>query len=135
MWSEKMQELAISNRHIKIGPPAQDADIQRLRDVLGEIPEELVSLLKEINGDSYFFLSVEQIIETNMALRAMDVFMPLDCLLFFAGNGCGDYYGYQIRKDGISPDNIFFWDHEYDNRIWVANSPEQLCDRYFNSEI
>jgi hypothetical protein len=51
--------------------------------------------------------------------------MPLDCLLFFGGNGCGDYYGYPITsQDGVRDDNVFIWEHEYDNRIWKANNLE-----------
>ena len=63
------------------------------------------------------------------------LFMPLNCLLFFAGNGCGDYYGFPITlSDGVRDDIVFMWEHEYDNRIWKANNLEDTIRRYYNSE-
>ena len=62
--------------------------------------------------------------------------MPLDCLLFFGGNGCGDYFGYPItRLSGVRNDNVFMWDHEYDSRIWKANNLEELIKKYYFDEI
>ncbi len=62
--------------------------------------------------------------------------MPLDCLLFFGGNGCGDYYGYPITlQDGVRDDNVFMWEHEYDNRIWKASNLEEAIKKYYNDEI
>ncbi|WP_163195776.1 SMI1/KNR4 family protein [Clostridium thermarum] len=135
MWIEKITEYAKTIRLINIKPPATDSEIQKLRDSLGEIPNDLVKILKELNGDGCVLLSVDEIIETNMRLRTLDDYMPLDCLLFFAGNGSGDYYGYQIRKNGICPYNIFLWDHEYDNRTWVAGSMDDFVTKYCNGEI
>jgi hypothetical protein len=102
VYIEKIKELSKTIGLIKINPPASDVEIQKLKDSLGEIPDDLIVLLKELNGDDCVFLSAKDIIETNMMLRTdpgFDVFMPLDCLLVFAHNGCGDYYGYQIRKE------------------------------------
>lgn len=62
--------------------------------------------------------------------------MPLDCLLFFGGNGCGDYFGYPITsQDAVRDDNVFMWEHEYDNRIWKANNLEDAIKKYYNDEI
>jgi len=89
-----------------------------------------------LNGDNWFVFSAEQIIEINLSMRALDCFMPLDCLLFFAGNGNGDYFGFPItQQDGIKEDSVFFWDHEYDNRIWKANDLEDVIRKYFSEEI
>ena len=92
-------------------------------------------MLNELNGDGCVFLSANEITETNQKLREYVDFMPLDCLLFFAGNGCGDYYGYQIRKSGLCPYNIFLWDHEYDSRTWAAGSMDEFVSRYCDGEI
>ena len=135
MWRNKITFIANTNKHIIMMPPASNDDIITLTSTLGDIPESLIVFLLEINGDCYFFLSVEQIIETNLLLRSIDTYMPLDCLLFFATNGCGDYFGYQIRKNGINANRIYFWDHESDNRIYVASSLEEVFDRYFKNEI
>lgn len=89
-----------------------------------------------MNGDNWLIFSTEQITETNLSARKLDCFMPLDCLLFFGGNGCGDYYGYPITsQDGVLNDNVFMWDHEYDNRIWKANNLEDAIKKYYNDEI
>lgn len=135
MWIEKIKKYAKDISMIAINPPATDAEIHKLIDALGEIPDDLVKLLKEINGDNCVLLSVGEIVETNKRLRSLVEYMPLDCLLFFAGNGSGDYYGYQIRKEGICSYNIFIWDHEYDNRTWVAGGMHEFISKYCNGEI
>lgn len=135
MWAEKIKEYSKTIELIKINPPAMNNEIQKLINYFGEIPDDLVNLLKEINGDDCVLLSVDEIIETNIRVRTLAEFMPLDCLLFFAKNGNGDYYGYQIRKEGICSYNIFIWDHEYDNRMWVAGGMEEFIAKYCNGEI
>ncbi|MDR1158177.1 MAG: SMI1/KNR4 family protein [Oscillospiraceae bacterium] len=135
MWIEKIKKYAKTIRLIDIKAPATDTEIQNLEKLLGEIPSDLVILLKELNGDGCVLLSVNEIIETNKRLRSLEDYMPLDCLLFFAGNGCGDYYGYQVRKAGICAYNIFFWDHEYDNRTWTAGNMDEFISKYCNGEI
>ena len=129
MWVEKIRKYSKNIRFININPPATDNEIQEVINTLGDIPDDLKKLLKEINGDNFVLFSTDQIVEENIRLREMIEFMPLDCLLFFAGNGCGDYYGYQIRKDGICSYNIFLWDLEYDNRTWVAGSMDTVMVR------
>jgi len=134
MWIEKIKEYSKYSRYINIKPSATDDEIQKLISSLGEIPNELIALLKELNGDDNVLFSVDQIITYNTDLRKLSFYMPLDCLLFFAGNGCGDYYGYQIRKEGITS-NIFLWDHEYDNRTWLAQGIDEFITKYCNNQI
>lgn len=122
---------------IKKNPPATQEQIADIEKLLGtKLPKDLKELLLEMNGDNDFVFSAEQILETNLSVRELDCFMPLDCLLFFAGNGCGDYYGYPITpSDGVREDNVFVWEHEYDNRIWKANDLEDAIRKYYNNEI
>jgi hypothetical protein len=134
MYKEIINNFSINNNYIKIQEPATETQIIELIYTFGEIPSTLYEFLKEMNGDGFLMMSTSQIIEINSLLRTMDDFMPLDCLLFFAMNGCGDYYGFQIRKTGINQDNIFKWDHEYDNRIWIASCVKDLIINYYNGE-
>ena len=136
-WSGLYSDLTAKHEYIKINPPANREQIFTVEKALGnKLPAELKELLLEMNGDGWLIFSTEQIIETNMTARGLDCFMPLDCLLFFAGNGCGDYYGFPITlADGVRDDNVFMWEHEYDNRVWKANNLEDTIRRYYSSEI
>ncbi|KAF0193537.1 MAG: Cell wall assembly/cell proliferation coordinating protein KNR4 [Bacillota bacterium] len=89
----------------------------------------------QFNGDNYFLLSTSQIIETNLMLRSISAFMPLNCLLFVAGNGCGDYYGYAITGDGLKDWEIYMWEHEYDNRIFKANGLRDAIEKYYTDRL
>ena len=122
MWRELFESIAKDTRDVYIQAPASRADIDLVETSLGcLLPDELVSLLLELNGDHDCLMSTNDIIETNLMLREeLTACMPLDCLLFFAQNGCGDYYGYGIRKNGDLDSSIFFWDHELDSREWYA---------------
>lgn len=136
MWKSKILELNKDNPFSKLNHPATEARISEVSLKLKvKIPDELEALLKEVNGDGDTFLSTEQIIRDNLSLREMEDFMPLDVLLFFAENGCGDYFGYAIRKNGEIDSNIFMWDHESDSRKWVAQGLDQFIERRKNEEI
>ena len=43
--------------------------------------------------------SVQQIINYNVMLRKMDFFKSAKSHLFFGGNGCGDYFCYNIDNE------------------------------------
>ena len=136
MWREVVANLTQDNKYVKLKPPASIDYIALVEKKLNiMLPKDLKALLMEMNGDGNFLLSAEEIIETNISLRELEVFMPLDCLLFFAGNGCGDYFGYQIRKDGLNENNIFMWNHESDNRIWCAEGLEDAITKYYSDRI
>lgn len=136
MWKEKILELNKDNTFANLNPPATDIQILHLNSTLKlTIPVELESLLKEANGDGCTFLSTNQIIKDNLFLRKLDWCMPLDAFLFFAENGCGDYFGFSIKRNGEIDNNIFMWDHESDIRTWVANGLNQFIERRMNQEI
>lgn len=136
-WKFLYKELTGTHDYIKPNTPATQKQIAEVEKVLDcKLPTDLKELLLETNGDNWFIFSTEQMIETNSSVRKLDCFMPLDCLLFFGGNGCGDYYGYPITsQDGVRDDNVFMWEHEYDNRIWKANSLEDAIKKYYKDEI
>lgn len=132
MWIEFIG--GISSKYT-FGRSATDHEIQQLEKIFNvKIPNELRSLLSESNGikeqaddlDAYFDLiwSVSRIQEENMNLRNdddfKDLYMPFDCLLFFADAGNGDLFGYSIQNGVVQRDDIFAWNHEDDSRTWVA---------------
>ena len=139
MYKEKLLHYADTNEYIK---PAVGADATRIHSVEKELgcifPLELKSFLSEINGDGYLFFSTDEILETNTRTRTMmsECYEGLEKLLFFAGNGCGDYYCYKILPSGqADPSSIYIWLHE-DNELGpVAHSLSEMIDRYFNDEI
>ena len=136
-WKTLYNGLINGHNYIKPNPPAASADIARVQASLCvELPSDITELLLEMNGDNWFVFSAEQIVEINLSVRALGCYMPLDCFLFFAGNGCGDYFGYPVTKeDGVRQDNVFMWDHEYDNRVWKASSLEDVIKKYYAGEI
>ena len=136
-WKELIEQFVENNPYMKPNAPATEQQIANVEERLNAtLPVELKDLLREFNGDNWFVFSTFQIIEINELQRGLDFYMPLDCLLFFAGNGCGDYYGYSITlKDGVRDDRVFLWEHENDNRIWKANNLEDAIKKYYNNEI
>jgi hypothetical protein len=116
-WNVVYKKLTSKHNYIKPNPPATQKQITEVEKSMGcKLPTDLKELLLEMNGDNWLIFSTEQITETNLSVRKLDCYMPLDCLLFFGGNGCGDYYGYPITsQDGVREDNVFIWEHEYDN--------------------
>ena len=137
MWEKFYEDITRNNKYAKIQLPATREEIALVEKTLDvSLPVELVSLLLEFNGDKDFLLSTKEIIATNYHLRAYSESMPLEHFLFFAHNGCGDYYGYPIHKNGEVYDrSIFKWCHETDDRRECANSIIELIQRYYGDEI
>ena len=136
MWKELLTNLTKDNAFVRLNPPAAEADIRRVERALKvRLPLDLRALLMELNGDNFFIFSTDQIIETNQSLRAIKAFMPLDCMLFISGNGCGDYYGYAITGEGLKDWEIYMWEHEYDNRIYKANGLKDVIERYYTDSL
>ena len=136
-WKELLDSIAVNKDYIKPNPPATEIQIKEVEEKLNiEIPKDIRELLLEFNGDQWFLFSTEDIIKTNLQVRKfMTGYMTLECMLFVAGNGCGDYYGYPITADGIKDWEIFIWEHESDNRIYKANGLEDAIIKYYNDEI
>ncbi len=139
MYKEKLLHYAHTNEYVKPKVGATAAMIHSVEKDLGcTFPPELRSLLSETNGDGYLFFSTDEILETNIRARTMmsECYEGLEKLLFFAGNGCGDYYCYQIRPSGqADSSSIYIWMHEDNELGSVAHSLTEMIDRYFNDEI
>jgi hypothetical protein len=94
-------------------------------------PDELTTLLLETDGikDKYgagVIWPVEQLVRDNLAFRTHpdfpELYMPFDCLLFFADSGNGDQFAWPVLRGRIRRPDVFRWDHETDARIWAAGS-------------
>ena len=152
MYRELIGDLSKGNQWVKLQPPCVDDEMQRAETVVGyPFPKELRELLQETNGDHYCLLSAEEIIEN--VQRNREIWLPLfeedysreayldlvDRFIFFATNGCGDYYCYRVKEDGIPDETaIYIWEHEYlGEKCWkkVAGSMEEFINRYYKGEI
>ena len=108
-------------------------------------PEDLKNLLRETNGDRELLWSSAEIINTVQLNRK---YFPecfddieeyrhrIDRHIFFAGNGCGDYYCYRVLEDGVvDVSGIYMWEHETFESHYVARDIADLIIRYYNNEI
>lgn len=139
MYKEQLKKYAVSNEYVKLSKGADGYSVSKAEKGTGyTFPSELKTLLSETDGDGYLFLSADEIIETNQRLRAFirECYEDDEKLLFFAQNGCGDYYCYKILKSNHADESrIYIWLHEDNELMPVAGNIKEFIDRYFNSEI
>lgn len=153
MYRELIENLTRENPWVQIQPPCPEDEIAKAEQFVGwPFPAELRQLLLELNGDNWCILSAKGIMEN--VQRSREIFLPMfesdfsreayddrvGRFLFFATNGCGDYYGYRARLDGTVDDTtIYYWNHEDlgEDCCWkpVASSAAELLTRYYQDEI
>ena len=153
MYRELILKLAQGNEWVKLQPPCPEAKIEAAEKTVGcRFPEELKDLLSELNGDRWLILSAEEIVK-NVKLNR-EGFLPLfeadfskeeyldrvERFLFFAANGCGDFYCYRISAEGVIEERtIFLWEHEEigEKCCWrsVAGNMTEFLTRYYRGEI
>ena len=154
-WKEFIQALYEKKGLSKVipvfYPPASQQDVDDCSSRLGvAFPNNLESLLLQTNGVServpttageidsgYFLFSVERILEINTSVRTAtsDYTMPLDCLLFFAEDGFGDYFCFAVVRGQVSNPRIYFWNHEDDSRLAIAPSLEYFIENWLLGKI
>ena len=109
-----------------------------------QIPDELSNLLCESNGiEGDYGLGliwpVERIEEDNLQFRTnpafKDLYMPFDCLLFFADAGNGDQFAFAVCNGKVQRPDIFVWNHEDDSRTWVAPSLQRYLEWWLTGKI
>lgn len=139
MYKEQLLHYAESNEYVKPEAGADIKSISRAEKMIGcMLPTELRNFLLEMNGDGLLIFSVNEMVETVTRVRAMmtECYKELESLLFFAGNGCGDYYCYKMLPSGqVESSLIYIWMHEENELELVAHNLSELIDRYFNDEI
>ncbi|PHF41216.1 SMI1/KNR4 family protein [Bacillus toyonensis] len=141
MWKNTIHSIS-SNLSLKNSTTKDElTDIQKCLHV--ELPNVLYQLLQETNGiaGEYgdFIWSVSKIKTENMNMRNIvdfkDLYMPFDCLLFFADGGNGDLFGYSILNGKVQRDDIYVWNHENDSRTWVAPSLKTFMEWWESGKI
>lgn len=139
MFKELITECAKDNRWTRLQKPATITEIQEAENTVGyRFPDDLKQLLLELNGDSYLLLSTDRIKEICQLNRELlkEIYEDIDCHIFFAENGCGDYYCYNIAENGETDISaIYIWEHETNETALVAKDIQELIRKYYNSEI
>lgn len=153
MYKELISMLTAGNQWVKIGEPATETQIQEAEQEIGfPFPEELKALLRELNGDGWALMSLEEMLRRVRINR--EVFLPLfesdfsleeyenrvNRFIFFGTNGCGDDYGYRVSPTGqVETTEVYIWEHEEigESCCWkkVADNLEHFITRYYNNEI
>ncbi|MBQ9940966.1 MAG: SMI1/KNR4 family protein [Clostridia bacterium] len=122
---------------VNFSAPASKEDIASVKNNLGVyLPDELYRFYLESNGDDCAIFPVSRLISENQDLRKLskELYMPLDCLLLFGDNGCGDYFGYPIIGGETEEHRIYMWVRDTDERILVANTLEEFIGIYYGNE-
>jgi cell wall assembly regulator SMI1 len=139
MYRELVSKYINENQWAAIEKPCLDTKIQEAEKIVGyPFPQELKNLLLEMNGDRWLLLSAEQMIENvhNNRLYLAECYEGIDRHIFFATNGCGDYYCYNIFPNGkVDTSAIFIWEHETNETHAVASDISELIRRYYRDEI
>ncbi|MES9667511.1 SMI1/KNR4 family protein [Bacillus nitratireducens] len=128
MWKNTIRSIS-SNLSLK-NPATKDELAEVQKNLQLELPNDLYQLLQETNGIEgeygQFIWDASKIKIENMNMRNIvdfkDLYMPFDCLLFFADGGNGDLFGYSILNGIVQRNDIYVWNHENDSRTWVAPS-------------
>ena len=146
MYKELLTQLIQPFPSAKIQPPCSEAELAQAEAVVGyPFPEELKALLRELNGDRWLLLSAQRIAEhvrTNREIfpdcfdDPQEYYQTIDRHIFFATNGCGDYYCYRVSPEGIpDPTQIYLWEHETFESHPVARDLTDLITKYYHDEV
>lgn len=141
MWKNTIHSISPNLSLKKTATKDELTDIQKCLHV--ELPNDLYQLLLETNGveGEYgdFIWNASKIKTENMNMRNIvdfkDLYMPFDCLLFFADGGNGDLFGYSILNGIVQREDIYVWNHENDSRTWVAPSLETFMKWWESGKI
>ncbi len=138
MFKELIADCSKEIKYVRIQEPATAEQISAAEKEIGCcFPTELISLLNELNGDNWLFFSVDEIISTIKTVRETfeEDYPGIENHLFFAGNGCGDYYCYEITNGEADITSIYIWEHETNETHKVASNITELIKLYYNDEI
>lgn len=145
MYRELLTDLIKDCAWAKLQEPCPEEKIAEAEKCVGfTFPEELKALLRETNGDHWLLLSADGIIRNAKENRAaFSEYLEPDVLeekvnrhIFFATNGCGDYYCYRILPNGEADTSaIYLWEHELLETRTVAADITDLIIKYYHDEI
>jgi hypothetical protein len=98
--------------------------------LVSHFPPTLEAILREANGiDGEYGLGllwpIQRIVAENETFRSnpdfRDLYMPFNCLLFFADAGNGDQFAFAVLNGESHREDIFVWNHEDDSRTGTEN--------------
>lgn len=145
MYRELIEKFTKGHNWAKVQQGCDEQQISAAEEYIGyNFPDELKNLLRETDGDYWFLLSAEQIInnvKTNREiypeyLEAEEFEEKINRYIFFATNGCGDYYCYRVLPDGKTDSSaIYIWEHELFETRKIADNIADLITKYYNDEI
>ena len=145
MYKELLEKLTAGNRWAKIQSPCPEEDIREAEKYVGfAFPEELKALLRETDGDGWLLLSADRIIEHVRLNREIypeylepdELEEKVNRFVYFATNGCGDYYCYRVLENGTTDDSaIYVWEHELLETREVAKDITDLITKYYNDQV
>lgn len=145
MYRELLSSFIKNHSTAKLQPPCSEDKIEKAEKYVGfTFPCELKNLLRETDGDNWLLLSAEEIMNHVKANREIypdyldaDEFEEkINRFIYFATNGCGDYYCYRVLPDTTTDTSeIYIWEHELFEVRKVADNISQLITKYYNDEI
>ncbi|MCQ2049114.1 MULTISPECIES: SMI1/KNR4 family protein [Pseudomonadaceae] len=142
MWQELIKQHSDAI-NVRVG--ASDSAIRFAeRTLVVKFPGDLKTLLLESDGiEGEYGLGLvwplDRIVEDNLSFRRntefKELYMPFDCLLFFADAGNGDQFAFPIHAGGIRRDDVFVWNHEDDSRTWAAPSLSKYLEWWLSGKL
>ena len=145
MYREMIEALTEGNKWVKLQAPCPENRITEAEEYVGFVfPQELKALLRETDGDRYFLLSAEEItdnVKTNREifpeyLEPDEFEEKINRFIFFATNGCGDYYCYRVLPNGETDGSaVYIWEHELFEIRKVAENIADLITKYYKDEV
>lgn len=142
MWRELISQHTDA---ATFAEPATFSEITIAGESLGaSFPDSLRAALRESNGiDGEYGLGllwpVSRIVSDNQSFRRNpdfhDLYMPFDCLLFFADAGNGDQFAFVVLDGEVRRADIFVWNHEDDSRSWIAPRLETFYEWWLTRRI
>ena len=145
VYRELIEKLITNNQWANVQEPCSEEEIMRAEEYIGfTFPEELKALLRETNGDHWLLLSTDEMIRHVKENREIfpEYLEPeefeekVNRYIFFATNGCGDYYCYRVFANGETDTMaIYIWEHELFEIREVSKNIYDLITKYYNNEI
>ena len=145
MYRELIETLIGNQPYAQLQEPCSEAEIAAAEQYVGfAFPDELKNLLRETNGDRWLLLSAKGMAEhVKMNRKIYPEFLEpnefeekINRHVFFATNGCGDYYCYRVLPNGETDTSaIYIWEHELFETREAARDMTELITKYYTGEI
>ena len=146
MWTAWLRGLDTAENTITLTDPVDPDALGDAEERLGLIlPPALRSLLIESDGISGIgrgepVWPVERIAEENLLLRTEGSTPALpdgadDDLLFIGDLGEGRLLAYELEGDEIDETDVYLWQPELREAVWVASDLQSLLDDWYRGDL